>query len=103
MDKKRLGNISIFLIILIPILFTIANFLLNRFYTDIPSGDSIIEDISLRPGVSIPMLLGIFSGVLSFITGLMAIIKNKGVFILVYISTLIGGLMTLFAVLQFII
>jgi hypothetical protein len=98
MKKDKLGNYSVYLILLVPILFFIARTLLNTLYLDIPSGDSIPKDVIARPGVAIPMLLGMLSGVASFITGLIAIIKNKNYNILVIGSTILGALMTFFVI-----
>ena len=44
------------------------------------------------------MLAGMAAGISSFITGLLAIIKQKEKAFLVYVSSIIGGLLILFLV-----
>lgn len=102
MGKEKLGNISIYLIIIVPILFYIPQIFIKHIYLNTPSGNTILEDIYTRPGVAIPMLLGITLGIISFITGLISIIKNKNRNILVYISTILGGIITIYVLMEII-
>ena len=91
-----LGKWSIGLIIAMPLLFIIGTSFSNSFYKSTPAGDTIFEDISARPALALSMLAGMVSGIFSFISGLLAIIKQKENAVLVYISSTIGTLLVLF-------
>ena len=54
--------------------------------------------IASRPLLALTMLAGMAAGISGFITGLLAIVKQKENALLVYVSTVIGGLLTLFLV-----
>ena len=86
------------LIVLMPLLFSLANLFLRLFYESTSAGNSILEDVVKRPALSITMLLGIGAGVSAFITGFIAIIKKKERTALVIGSTLLGALVILFLV-----
>ncbi|MDK2849637.1 MAG: hypothetical protein PWR32_304 [Candidatus Woesearchaeota archaeon] len=91
--KTKLGKLSIALIVLIPALFFIGMHSVV-FYG--PSGKTILQDIILRPAVSLPMLTGFLFGILAFLFGIIALIKKKDLSVLVFISTFIGFLFILF-------
>jgi hypothetical protein len=55
-----------------------------------------LADIAARPALALTMLAGMVAGISAFIIGLLAIIKQKETALLVYVSTLIGALLTLF-------
>ncbi len=93
--KTILGRWSVGLIIVMPVFFYIG-FSFVGFYESVLAGKTILQDIILRPGVSLPMLIGMVLGVLSFITGLVSIIRKKEHTLLAYAATMIGGLLTLF-------
>jgi len=95
MPKTFLGRWSVALIIAMPIFFYIGMSFVD-FYESVPAGNTIPHDIMIRPGVALPMLVGMVSGVLTFIIGLVSIIRKKERALLVYASTMIGGLLTLF-------
>jgi uncharacterized membrane protein YeaQ/YmgE (transglycosylase-associated protein family) len=67
-----------------------------REYESVQAGDTILADIIGRPGVALFMLAGFGSGIAAFLTGLLAIIRNKERAFLVFISTIIGALLILF-------
>jgi len=67
-----------------------------KVYTSVSAGETILSDIVTRPGLALSMLSGFASGIIAFITGLTAIIKNKERSILVFIATIIGALLILF-------
>jgi hypothetical protein len=46
--------------------------------------------------LALTMLAGMVAGISAFITGLLAIIRQKETALLVYVSTVIGALLTLF-------
>ena len=96
MPKTILGKWSIILIIAMPVLFITGTSFSNSFYKSTPAGDTIFEDISARPALALSMLAGMVSGIFSFISGLLAIMKQKENAVLVYISTTIGALLVLF-------
>ena len=53
-------------------------------------------DIAVRPALALTMLAGIAAGISAFITGLLAILKQKDHALLVYGSTIIGALLIIF-------
>jgi hypothetical protein len=91
-----LGKWSIGLIIAMPLLFVLGTSFTNSLYASIAAGDTILADIAARPALALTMLAGMGSGILAFITGILAIIKQKERAVLVYISSIIGALFILF-------
>jgi hypothetical protein len=65
-------------------------------YKSVPAGSTILVDIATRPALALTMLAGMAAGILAFITGLLAIIRQKDNALLVYVSSLIGALLMLF-------
>jgi len=98
MPKTILGKWSLGLIITMPILFFIGTSFTNSLYKSVPAGDTILADIASRPALALTMLAGFASGISAFITGLIAIIKQKERALLVYLSTLMGALLILFLI-----
>ncbi len=96
--KTKLGRWSVGLIIVMPILFVIGSSLSGSLYESVPAGRTIPADIAARPFLALTMLAGMATGILGFITGLLAIVKQKEKALLVYISTVIGGLLILFLI-----
>jgi hypothetical protein len=68
------------------------------FYESIPAGGSIPADIVQRPALAITMLVGMASGISAFITGLVALIRTKDRTFLVFVSTIIGAVFTLYLI-----
>lgn len=98
MPKTTLGKLSIGLIVIVPLLFLLGRLFMNMFYESVSSGDTILEDITKRPALALPMLSGMVSGVSAFIVGLIVIIRNRERSLLVYIATVLGALFTLFLI-----
>mgnify|MGYP005831651285 CR=1 FL=1 len=98
MPKTRLGKWSVGLIAAMPVLFFIGVSFTNLLYKSVPSGNTILEDIVGRPALALTMLAGMITGVSAFITGLIAIIKQKERAPLVYVATIIGALLIVFLV-----
>ena len=96
MPKTNLGKWSVGLIIVMPVLFIIGTSFTNSLYQSVPAGDTILADIAVRPALALTMLVGMISGILAFITGLLDILRKKEKAVLVYISSLIGALLVLF-------
>jgi hypothetical protein len=84
-----------------PILFFIGSSLRNLLYKSVPAGNTILEDIVVRPGLALAMLIGMGFGVSAFIMGLISITRQKERALLVYIATMIGGLLILFLLGEF--
>ncbi len=101
MPKTLLGKLSIVLIVAMPVLFFLGGAFTNLIYSGVPAGNSILEDISARPALALTMLAGMVCGVLSFISGLLAIIKQKERAVPVYVSTAIGALLLVFLLGEF--
>ena len=98
MPGNRLGRWSVGLIAVMPILFVIGLSFSSSLYESVPAGRTLLEDITDRPFLTLSMLAGMAAGISGFITGLLAIVKQKENALLVYVSTAIGGLLTLFLV-----
>jgi len=94
LPKTILGKWSVVLIIAMPILFYIGVSFVD-FYSFIPAGRTILQDIVNRPGVALPMLAGFACGIAAFFTGIMGIIKKKDYSILVFLSSTMGFFMLL--------
>ncbi|MCF7861604.1 hypothetical protein K9M79_05140 [Candidatus Woesearchaeota archaeon] len=87
--RSDLGKWSIGLIVMVPILLYIGMYFVS-FYESVPTGKTILNDIILRPGIALPMLVGFASGIPAFFCGILGITKKKDYSLLVFISTLIG-------------
>jgi len=96
LPKTKLGKWSVGLIIAMFSLFFLGMSFFLKVYTSVSAGETILSDIVTRPGLALSMLSGFASGIIAFITGLTAIIKNKERSILVFIATIIGALLILF-------
>jgi len=57
-----------------------------------------LEDIAVRPALALTMLTGMAAGILAFIVGLTAIMRQKDRALPVYAATLIGMLLILFLI-----
>lgn len=90
------GKLSIGLAIAMPILFLIGASFTNTLYESVPSGDTILADISSRPALALTMLAGMLAGISAFITGIIGISRNKDRAILVYVSTAVGALLCIY-------
>jgi hypothetical protein len=93
MPGNKWGKWSIGLIVVMPLLFIVGASFANSVYNSVPAGNTLLEDIAARPGLALTMLAGMAAGVLAFITGLLAIIREKENALLVYVSSLIGALL----------
>jgi len=96
MVKTNLGKWSIGLILAMPILFIIGTTLSSTIYDSVSSGETLWTEITGRPGVAIPMLTGFASGIAAFITGLIAVMKQKERSVLVYVAVLVGAVLIVF-------
>ena len=100
MPKTTLGKWSLILIVLMPILFVIGSTFVDTLYSSVSAGDTLLNDIAARPALALTMLTGFACGIAAFITGLLAIIKEKERSILVYVSCLIGALVVVFLIFE---
>lgn len=98
LPKTKLGGWSVALIIITPVLLRIGMLLAHTIYKLVPAGETILKDIVQRPALALTMLSGMTTGVLAFMVGLTSIIKRREKGILVYLSTLLGMLFSLFLV-----
>src|SRR5512139_348091 len=101
MPKTSLGKWSLGLLIAMSLLILIGTSFANTMYQSVPAGGTILADIVSRPALALTALAGMLAGVLAFITGLIAIIKQKERAILAYIATAIGGILTVFIIAEF--
>ena len=79
-----------------PVIFIIGTSFTNSLYKSIPAGDTILKDIAARPALALTMLAGMVAGISAFIAGLLAILRQKDNALMLYVSTVIGGLLILF-------
>ena len=96
MPKTILGKWSLGLIIVMPLLFVLGTSFTDTLYKSVPAGGTILADIANRPALALTMLVGMGAGISAFITGMIAIIKQKDRKILVYVSTIVGAGFILF-------
>jgi hypothetical protein len=94
--RTTLGKWTVGLIAATPILFFIGSSLSSSLYGSVPAGRTILADVAARPVLALAMLAGMAAGISAFIVGLAAVVKQKENALLVYVSTVIGGLLTLF-------
>ena len=94
--KTKLGKWSLGLAAAMPALFFIGMSFTTLLYESVPAGGTILKDIAVRPALALTMLSGMVSGISAFVTGLVAIIRQKERAILVYGATLIGALLIIF-------
>ena len=92
--KTKSGKWSVGLILAMPILFFSGGFMANTLYKGVPA-DSIIGDLSGRPLLSLSMLAGIVSGISAFVTGIVALVKQKERALLTYLPIIFGGMLVL--------
>ena len=98
MPKTQLGKWSLGLIAAMPVLLFVGMSFTDLLYESVPAGNSILEDIAGRPALASTMLAGNISGISAFITGLIAIIRQKERAPLVFVATIIGALLILFLI-----
>ena len=96
--KTTLGKWSVGLIIAMPVLFVLGSSLANSLYKSVPAGGTIFADIAARPALALTMLTGMAAGISAFITGLIAMIRQKEKSLLVYVSAAIGAILALFLI-----
>jgi hypothetical protein len=96
MPKTILGRWSVGLIVAMPVFFFIGRALLNLLYKSVPAGNTILEDIVERPALALTMLTGMVSGILAFVTGFIAVIKQRERALFVYVAIIIGALFIVF-------
>ena len=96
MPRTTLGKWTVGLIAAMPILFVLGSSFSSSVYESVPAGRTIPADIAARPLLALTMLAGMGSGISAFIVGILVIVKKRENALLVYVSTLIGGLLILF-------
>jgi len=96
--STRMGKWSVWLIVVMPILFILGTSFTGSIYQSVPSGSTLVADIIARPALALSMLAGIAAGILACITGLVAVTRQKENALLVYVSSIIGALLILFLV-----
>ncbi|MFH1236675.1 MAG: hypothetical protein V1685_07160 [Parcubacteria group bacterium] len=96
LPKTKLGKWSLGLIIAMPILLMLGGLLAGSMYESVEAGNGLVDDLTKRPLLAVAALSGALAGVMAFLTGLIAIIKQKERVILVYLSTLLGALLVWF-------
>lgn len=96
MPKTSFGKWSLGLIAALVVLFFLGSLSTNLLYQAVPAGSTISEDMVGRPVLALTMLAGFVAGMAAFITGLIALIRQKERASLVYVATIIGLLLMLF-------
>ena len=98
MPKTILGKWSLGLIVTMPVLFIIGMSFTSLLYKSVSGGNTILEDIARRPVLALTMLVAFVSGISAFITGLIAVIRQKERSLSVYVAVIIGTLLILFVI-----
>lgn len=98
MPKTLIGKWSVWLAAAMLLLIFLSPILTSTWYKGVVGGNTVFEDIALRPGLAIPMLVGVLSGLTALVTGLVALIKYQERAALVYVSTALGALLLLFMI-----
>ena len=98
LPNSKVGKWSLGLIALMPVLLFIGTSLIAPLYETVETGGTLLADLTSRPLLTLFMLGGMTAGISGFITGLITIIKEKERAVLVYLSTVIGGLVTFFVI-----
>ena len=93
MPKTTLGKWSIWLMAAMLLMFFFGSSLSRSIYDSAPAGNTILEDFAGRPALALSMLAGMLSGVAAFITGLLAILRQKERALLVYASCALGAML----------
>lgn len=96
--ETTLGGWALGLVIVMPVLFVIGSSFADSLYESVTAGGTILADITARPILALTMLAGMATGVSGLITGLLAIARQKDHALLVYLATLVGGLFTVFLI-----
>jgi len=91
-----LGKWSVGLILAMPLLFIIGTSFTDTLYQSVPAGGTILADIAARPALALTMLAGMAAGISAFITGLLAVTRQRENALLVYAAGLIGAWLILF-------
>jgi hypothetical protein len=100
--KTTLGKLSFVLIIAMFLLFYIGMSFVDFYESkSVQAGRTIPQDIIIRPGIAFPMLAGFLSGITAFFAGIINIIRKKEHSILVFLSSIIGFLVLLWCLAQF--
>lgn len=99
--STKIGTWSMGLIAVMAILFVIGPSLSDSLYESVPAGSTILADIAARPALALSMLAGMAAGISALVTGVLAILKQKERALLVYLSTVIGGILTLYLIAEF--
>ena len=94
LPKTILGKCSVILIIVMPVFFYISISFVD-FYESVSAGKTILQDIIVRPGIAVLMLVGFACGIVSFFTGIVGIIRKKDHSVLLFLSTTMGLLIVL--------
>ena len=98
MEKTNLGKWSAGLILIMFVLFFIGSSLTDTLYESVPAGGTILADIISRPALAISMIAGFCASISALVTGLISIIKKKERAFLVFLSTLVGGALSLYLI-----
>ena len=99
--KTTLGRWSLGLAAAMPVLFLIGISFTTLLYKSVPAGGTILKDIAVRPALALTMLAGMVTGISAFVSGLIAIIRQKERALLIYVATLTGALLIIFLLGEF--
>lgn len=100
--SSKLGKWSVALIVLMPILLLTGGLLANALYKSIPAADGIFADFGPRPLLALVMTLGMISGLIAFVTSLIAFIKQRERALLIYLPLVLGTFYVLILLGEFI-
>ncbi|MBI4407379.1 MAG: hypothetical protein HY565_02660 [Candidatus Kerfeldbacteria bacterium] len=90
------GKWSLYFILAMVILIIVGTLSVNLYEVD--PGTGLMGDLINRPLVGFPNVSGVLCGLVAFVLGLLAIIKNKDRSLLVFVPTVLGGLIFIFLI-----
>ena len=103
LPKSNFGKWALELIVLMPVWFFIGMSWVDVYeYNLVSAGNTILTDIIPRPGVALPMLTGMVSGIAAGFIGIIGIFKKKDRSVLTILSTILGLLLLLWVMAEII-
>ncbi len=74
--ETRTTKWAVGFIVLMPVLFFLGFWVVGALYPGVTAGNSIKEDLLVRPLLAVPMLLGMLSGLVAFVLSTIALARK---------------------------
>lgn len=88
--QTKLGRWAVGLSVLMPVFFVVGGFIVGLLYPGVPAGNSVVDDVRVRPLLAAVMLLGMLSGLAAFAASWMSLVKKGERSVLVMVAALAG-------------